>query len=143
MCTAYETDVILWAKEQAEMLRSGQFNLLDIEHIADEIEDVWRAEQREFCKRLVTLFVHLLKWQIQTAYRSKSWEMAIKAQRNVIARQLERTPSLNALLDDEWFNVTWSKAVAEAVAETGLDLFPEKYPWTKEQIIESAFLPND
>jgi len=43
MKTSYDSDVIAWAQEQANLLRSGQFSRLDIEHIADEIEDVGKA----------------------------------------------------------------------------------------------------
>ena len=43
----YETDIISWANEQAAFIRSGRFDLLDLEHIADEIEDVGKSEQRE------------------------------------------------------------------------------------------------
>ena len=32
---SYDKDVILWAQEQAALLRSGQFSQLDIEHLAD------------------------------------------------------------------------------------------------------------
>ena len=34
----YDGDIVAWANEQAALIRSGQFELLDIEHIADEIE---------------------------------------------------------------------------------------------------------
>ena len=37
--TSYEKDVVAWANEQAALLRAGKFSALDIEHIADEIED--------------------------------------------------------------------------------------------------------
>ncbi len=40
----YETDVIAWANEQATFIHSGCFDLLDLEHIADEIEDVGKSE---------------------------------------------------------------------------------------------------
>ena len=43
----YETDLNAWANEQARLLRAGRFDLLDIEHIAGEIEDVGKSEQRE------------------------------------------------------------------------------------------------
>lgn len=143
MSAAYEVDVIEWSKAQAAMLRSGQFDSLDIEYIAEEIEDVGKAEQREFCKRIVALFVHLLRWQIQTAHRNMGWEISIKTQRQLINGQLECTPSLAALLDDvKWLKVAWSKAVAQAVADTGLDLFLEDCPWTKEQIIRDYFYPD-
>lgn len=38
MGTSYEKDVVAWAQEQAELLRSGQLSALDIEHLAEEIE---------------------------------------------------------------------------------------------------------
>ena len=61
MAAKYDQDVVAWANEQAALLRAGKFSELDIEHIADEIEDVGRAEQREFAKRVATLLAHLLK----------------------------------------------------------------------------------
>ncbi len=45
MPAVYEKDVLAWAIEQARLIRSGQFDQLDIEHIADEIEDVGRSEK--------------------------------------------------------------------------------------------------
>lgn len=33
---SYDTDIIAWAQEQAELLRTGRFDALDIEHLADE-----------------------------------------------------------------------------------------------------------
>lgn len=40
----YETDVVAWANEQAWLVRNKKFELLDIEHIAEEIEDVGKSE---------------------------------------------------------------------------------------------------
>lgn len=42
----YEDDVVAWAAEQAKLLREGQLEQLDIEHLAEEIEDVGKSEQR-------------------------------------------------------------------------------------------------
>lgn len=39
LSTDYDRDVIAWSKEQARLLRAGQFAALDIEHLAEEIED--------------------------------------------------------------------------------------------------------
>lgn len=44
----YDTDVMAWANEQAAFIRAGHFDLVDIEHIADEIEGVGKSEVREF-----------------------------------------------------------------------------------------------
>jgi hypothetical protein len=47
----YDGDIIAWANEQARLLRAGLFSQLDIEHIAEEIEDVGKSEKRELRKR--------------------------------------------------------------------------------------------
>lgn len=60
MKTSYDSDVIAWAQEQVNLLRSGQFSCLDIEHIAEEIEDVGKSEQREFANRMAILLAHLV-----------------------------------------------------------------------------------
>jgi hypothetical protein len=70
---SYETDVIAWTNEQAAFIRSGRSDLLDIEHIADEIEDVGKSEKRELKNRMVVLLAHLLRWQYQTGFQGNSW----------------------------------------------------------------------
>ena len=55
----YEQDVNAWADEQARMLRQRRFELLDIEHIADEIEGVGKREQHELASRMAVLFAQL------------------------------------------------------------------------------------
>ena len=54
----YDEDVILWSLEQARLLRGGQFSQLDIEHLADEIEDVGKSEKRELANRMSVLLAH-------------------------------------------------------------------------------------
>lgn len=58
----YEQDIVAWANQQAAFIRAGRFDLLDLEHIADEIEDVGKSERRELISRMAELLAHLLKW---------------------------------------------------------------------------------
>ena len=81
MQTSYEKDVVAWAIEPAHLLRSGQLSAFDIEHIAEEIEDVGKSEQRELASRLEVFLTHLLTWQYQPAYQGKSCLATIKEQR--------------------------------------------------------------
>jgi hypothetical protein len=143
MGTRYEQDVVIWAKEQAALLRSGQLSALDIEHIAEEIEDVGKSEQRELVSRLTVLLSHLLKWQFQPARRGSSWRRTIAVQRKDVAYVLDEAPSLRGKFDDtEWFGFVWEKAVVAASNETGLETFPESCPWSTAQIMDSEFLPE-
>lgn len=145
MSTAYKTDIIAWANEQAAFIRAGRFDLLDLEHIAEEIEDVGKSEQRELASRMAVLLAHLLKWQYQPARRGSSWEKTIKVQRTQVIRCLKKTPSLNvSLQDQDWRDSAWDDAITQASNETGIEMtiFPELCPWTTEQILNPAFFPE-
>jgi hypothetical protein len=143
MGIAYEKDIVAWANEQANFIRSGRFELLDLEHIAEEIEDVGKSEQRELSSRMVVLLAHLLKWQFQPARRGVSWKATISAQRQDIAFALKETPSLKTrLANDEWIAVAWAKAVALAIDETGLESFPEVLPWSVTDVLKGGWMPE-
>lgn len=143
MATKYNDDVITWANEQAAFLRAGNFAALDIEHIADEVEDVGKSEQRELESRMALLLAHLLKWHVQPERRGSSWETTIRNQRKAVALRLKKTPSLKADFgDEEWWDVAWGDAVYRAEQETGLKDLPSNCPWSADQIMDAGFLPE-
>lgn len=139
----YENDINAWANEQARLLRAGRFDLLDVEHIAGEIEDVGKTEQRELANRMAILLAHLLKWENQPERRGASWEKTITAQRKEISYALEESPSLAPKLQEpRWLDMVWSRAVAQAVNETGLDCFPNECPWAiQDEVLHHGWLP--
>ena len=140
---SYDNDVIAWANDQARLLRAGRFDALDIEHIADEIEDVGKSEKRELRSRMAVLLAHLIKWQYQVGFRGNSWRRTIREQRRGIAGCMKETPSLKADLGQpDWWDRIWADAVSQAVGETGLDCFPESCPWTFDQIMNPEFWPD-
>lgn len=142
--TYYEQDIVAWANEQAALLRAGKLSAIDIEHIAEEIEDVGRSEQRELASRMAVLLSHLLKWQFQPGRQGSSWQRTIKEQRRAIAVALRKTPSLkNSLSDSDWITSAWADAVSKAVEETGLDVFPDTCPWSMQQALDADFFPNN
>ncbi len=139
----YETDVVAWSREQAQWLKTGRFDLLDLEHLADEIEDVGKSEQRELASRMAVLLAHLLKWRHQPGHRSASWEVTIRNQRKGIIRRLSKTPSLKTDLQDvDWWEGVWEDATAQAAEETGLSSFPECCLWSTEQVLGLDWLPD-
>ncbi len=144
MRTSYETDVVAWASEQARLLRAGRFELLDRDHLAEEIEDVGKSEQRELASRISVLLAHLLKWRYQPERRGASWEKTIVAQRKEIAYGLSEAPSLAAKLQEtRWLEMVWARAIAQAVGETGLDSFPDACPWAmEEEVLNHGWLPD-
>lgn len=142
--TRYEKDVLAWSREQAELLRAGRWSDLDIEHIADEIDDVGKSEQRELANRMAVLLAHLLKWRFQSDRQGASWKRTIDEQRRAIARRLRKTPSLKASLEDaDWLDDAWGDAVVKAIAETGRDDLPEHCLWSVPAILDESFYPAD
>jgi hypothetical protein len=143
MNAAYDKDIVAWANEQASFIRAGRFDLVDAEHLAEEMEIMGKSEKRELASRMALLLAHLLKWQYQPNRRGTSWQKTIRVQRKDIAYELRDMPSLKTLLtDQEWADLVWEKAVLQAEDETGLDNFPETCTWTKEQILDQDFFPE-
>ncbi|MBP8284280.1 MAG: DUF29 domain-containing protein [Chromatiaceae bacterium] len=140
--TRYETDVLAWSNEQARLLRAGQFGLLDLEHIAEEIEDVGKSEQRELASRLAVLMAHLLKWHYQPERQSASWQRTIKEQRRALTFHLKQVPSLQPrLADAEWLGAIWADAITRAIEQTGMGGFPEECPWAVADLLSQDWLP--
>ncbi len=143
MRTSYETDVVAWASEQARLIRAGRFDLLDLEHIAEEIEDVGKSEQRELANRMAVLLAHLLKWQYQPDRQGNSWARTIKEQRKGVLSRLDETPSLKSkLTETKWWDGVWADAVAQATDETGIDTLPEVCPWSEAEVLGEGWLPT-
>jgi len=145
MRTSYQVDVVAWANEQAALIRLGKFDQLDLEHIAEEIEDVGKSEQRELESRMAVLLAHLLKWQYQPDRRGKSWQSTFKLQRKRVLRAITKTPSLKASLSDQdWLDDAWADAAVQAAKETGIemDIFPESCPWNMDDVLKEGWLPG-
>ena len=139
----YQKDFYSWTCEQAELLKAGRFNELDVFNLVEEIETMGRSEKRELQSRLMVLLVHLLKWQYQPARRSRSWILTIKGQRinleDVINDNLGLKPQLLGLL-----NNAYRLAIVEVCKQTMLEesIFPVKCPWTLDQIRDEGYFPD-
>jgi hypothetical protein len=143
MSTAYHEDFFTWTQEQAAYLKQGRFDLLDLEHLAEEVIDMGKSEQRELASRLAVIITHLLKLQIQiqrTPTNEKSWRRSIVEQRRAVTRHLQENPGLkNPLQSQSALETAWVDGLSVALRETGLDpdLFPEDNPYSLEQLLDS------
>jgi hypothetical protein len=66
MDDSYDTDILAWAEQQASVLRSLRSrrdlpNELDLEHVAEEIEDVGRAEFNAAQSLIRQILIHIIK----------------------------------------------------------------------------------
>ena len=143
MGNLYEDDVIAWAEQQASLLRAGRWSQLDIDNIAEEIEDVGKSEKRELRHRLAVLLEHLAKWRYQQDHRGSSWLTTIRVQRLDIQTLVGKVPSLRRLISDrEFAEGVWRDALVLAVKETQSVDFPMECPWTLNEALASDFLPD-
>ncbi|MES2162669.1 MAG: DUF29 domain-containing protein [Pseudomonadota bacterium] len=143
MNNLYEDDIIAWSEQQAALLRRGLWSELDIDNIAEEIEDVGKSEKRELQSRQTVLVTHLLKWKYQPGRRGRSRVKTIREQRTAVAEDLVQYPHLKPLLSNpQWLGQVYRRARMEAEAQTHLQDLPDELPWSAEQILEPDFFPE-
>ena len=139
----YEADFYAWTQRQAKLLRERRWDDLDLDNLIEEVQAVGISDRREIASRLVILLAHLLKWKYQPGARSNNWSGTIREQRRRLARVIEDSPSLQGYPASVFLD-EYDAARLEASNETGIavDLFPEICPFTIEQVLEMAFLPE-
>ena len=139
----HDQDFYSWAMHNAQLLREGRLAEIDCEYVAEELEDMGAAKERELEGRLGVLMAHLLKWIFQPERRGNSWIATIKEQRQRIVRLLRKNPGLKSCLDEAFVN-GYSDARLIAVRETNLPerTFPENAPFALEQVLDDAYWPE-
>lgn len=114
----YETDYFLWSEQQAaflrELARSGRDlpNALDLEHVAEEIEDIGRSELNS-----VWSFLRLILVQVVEAVSVPNADVILHRRREVVGFHIDLrshvTPSMRGRID---LNAIWEAAIREADA---------------------------
>jgi len=139
----YEQDFYTWANQQAQILAQHQVELLDWEHLAEEVADLGNRHYDQLSSRLAILIGHLLKWKYQPEYRGSSWRATIREQRRKIERLLQRNPGLKRRWDEVWIEA-WLDGRDLAIRETGLDesVFPEVPCFNAEQAQNQEYWPE-
>ncbi|WP_375510520.1 DUF29 domain-containing protein [uncultured Nostoc sp.] len=141
----YEQDFFAWVEQTAELLRSHDWDTLDLEHLIEEVVDLGKSQQRALQSALRLVLSHLLKWKYQAERRSHSWQVTITRERLNIDELLQESPSLRRFLNDaEWINTTYQRVRREAMVETGLseDNFAIACPFSVDEILDLDFYPN-
>jgi hypothetical protein len=141
--TRYETDFYAWLQTQAAHLRAKEWNGLDIDNLAEELDTLGRSERNAVWSHLRILLLHMLKWAYQPERRGRSWRRSILLARQHLNRRLQDSPSLWPELPT-FVVEAYADARHLAVVETDLPItaFPEACPWTPDQLQDEAFLPE-
>jgi Domain of unknown function DUF29 len=140
--TLYETDFVEWTERTAALLRAGRFDEADIEHAAEEIEDLGRSERSVVASQLKRMLMHLVKQRIQPERDGLSWRRSIADGRSEIEFRFDDSPSLRRYAEKDLQKI-YRRAVRDALVETGLTAqrgslnLPQECPYTLEDLIES------
>ena len=136
--TLYDTDFVEWTARTAELVRSGRVSEVDLEHVAEEIEDLGKRDRASVESLLFRILLHQVKRKIQPERDGASWRKSIVTSQPLIRRKIQDSPSLRRFLSGELQNV-YREAVRGAVFETGIEApgLPELCPFTLDELIGS------
>ena len=140
----YEQDYLAWLEETAKQLRQRQTDVLDWEHLGEEIEALGNEQRHKVDSYLLQLLIHLLLYQYWPEERercARGWQDEIGNFRVELELLLESKTLYNYFLTR--ISVIYPKAVKRVRQKSQLPaaIFAESCPYSPEQILDSDFLP--
>ena len=142
----HDTDFYRWTQDQAALLRAlpRASNRLDIDNLAEEIEDMGRAEIKEISSLLRQTLVHLVKIAFDSEAPSVAHWVgeASGFQGDAV---LAFSPGLRQRLD---LPKIWSVAkrnATDSLAEYGVAVppLPDECPLSLDQLLDLDFSPRE
>lgn len=149
--TLYERDFVAWAQQQAQALRGaardGSNQLLDWEHLAEEIEDLGRSQRSALRSQIMRIIQHLVKLEYSPSVEPRNgWRRTIRLARLQAQKRIEDNPSLKPELgrfveDETKRGIELAIADLEEHAETDeLDaLVLRRARYTEQQVLGDWF----
>ncbi|EWY35815.1 hypothetical protein N825_34200 [Skermanella stibiiresistens SB22] len=144
--TLYDTDFAAWTEQQADLLRSGQLDAVDIDHIAEEIESLGRSELRAMESALMRIVEHLLKLAHSPASDPRDgWRESVTVQRLEYEALADDNPGLvgRVRLPTVYDRARRLAGVSlERHDGLPMSILPATCPWTLAEITDTAFWPR-
>jgi hypothetical protein len=137
----YDDDFYAWTQEQAELLRRGGAgaNRLDVELIAEEIEDLGKSELhacQSLCEHIIE---HLLKLEYSgLAEPARHWRQEIVEWRLQLERKLTRSIVAKLSLDERYRDALRLLRSFEEDAPGLMARVPADCPYSLDQIVGSG-----
>jgi hypothetical protein len=142
-------DYQAWLLHQAAALRARRYHSLDVEHLAEELEDMAVLRREELRNRLRLVLHHMLKLACERRatdiqWRHRQWKLQLTEHRHCVNDLLESSGTLRAQFPD-----MIPGAYEKARELAGLDIDPNeapvgptRCPWTIDQILNTNFFPT-
>jgi hypothetical protein len=133
----YDADILLWAEQQAELLRHRSANALDWDNLAEEIKDVGLSQLRAVQSHLVLALLHDLKAEAWPLSRDEPhWRAEARLHR--IEAWRHYAPSMVHRIDVGKLYRQARRAMPETIDGTRPLPVPEACPVTLEEILSEA-----
>jgi Domain of unknown function DUF29 len=135
----YEKDFYAWSKEQAELLRSGRFGDLDLDHLIEEVDDLGESLKRSVRSRIRNIIEHLLKLECSPAQDPRGgWYDSVLTQRDDLLDGLTATLRRHAESELPELYAQARKRTQTSLRKhgelTAADALPTTCPYTLDQI---------
>lgn len=146
----YETDFYAWTRHQARALRRLRElrpnTELDLDHVAEEIEDLGSAVRRSFRSQVRRILEHFLKLGFSPAHAPRrAWRQSIAEARIQLKDDLTATlrRHLRTNLDRLYRDARRATILAldDYAEEEAARLLPETCPWTLDDILRDDWYP--
>jgi Domain of unknown function DUF29 len=96
----YDADFYVWALEQAELLRAGKFESLDLDNLIEEVEGLADTKLSAVLNSARVVMEHLLKLQYSPATDPRNgWRASVREHRRRV--QTDLTPRITQILARE------------------------------------------
>jgi hypothetical protein len=140
----YDTDFYAWAQAQAAALRAKDWAALDIDHLAEEVDDLGASVRKEIVSQLERLLEHPLKWCYDPATDPRHlWRLSILDARHEISKDLATNRTLRGFPAERLADAyRYARRVAALETELPLVTFPDACPWPIDQVLDEDFLPE-
>lgn len=139
----YDQDFYVWTQKQADLLRAGRFDELDLPHLVEEVEDLGANQRRDVFSRSQRILQHLLKLQFSTAVEPRAgWQQTIEDQRDEL--ELVLTPTLRKELEQtlpERYVPARRRAAKELERYGEPANLPPDCPYAIDEILDPDWLP--
>lgn len=137
----YHSDFYAWTREQARLLRERQLgdNRLDLDHIAEEIEDMGKSELRAVERFIVNIMVHLVKLAYSANHSAqRSWNAEIAAFHAELQDLYSSSMRQNIDLAKLWRRHKLEAERAFAAYDEALPALPETCPYGLDDFLAPA-----
>ena len=141
--TRYDEDFLVWAREQARAIRARDWNAVDWENVAEEMDSLGISERNELENRIATILEHLLKLDHgRVREPERKWRLTVEAQRDDIEDLMSKMPSLRRLVPDT-VEAAWPRARRKALRAFALfepevrydRILPEDNPYALDDVL--------